>query len=423
MKNAGLVHDDPRPKIFKCIFRLIFSLMPDTDHYRISSIDILRAITMLLMIFVNDLWSLKDIPRWLEHVAANEDGMGLADTVFPAFLFIAGMSIPLAVNNRRKQGDGTLKISLHISERSIALMVMGLFLVNGENINESETGLKRVVWNSLSCFSFILIWNAWPKKMNAWIVRAIECTGIIILLLLAFLYRGGETGNSNRFSTYWWGILGLIGWAYLTSALVYTFSRNKFSVSLIAWIVFNLLCIGSHAGWLPTSGFFRQLIAPLGDGAMPAFIMGGTVTTIILLHFKQKNDQKKLMIALLVFSLILFLMGIYARTFWDISKIRATPPWVFICSAITIAFFVFFYWLADIKGKSGWFSFIKPAGNNTLLCYLLPYFAYALVVLLHLHIPETLFTGGIGLIKSLLFALLMVTMAGWLGKAGIRLKL
>ena len=35
---------------------------------RITSIDILRALTMVLMIFVNDLWSLKNIPalrHWL----------------------------------------------------------------------------------------------------------------------------------------------------------------------------------------------------------------------------------------------------------------------------------------------------------------------------------------------------------------------
>ena len=81
--------------------------MNSNQTFRISSIDILRALTMLLMIFVNDLWSLKDIPGWLEHTAAEADGMGLADTVFPAFLFLAGMSIPLSVQHRRQKGDST----------------------------------------------------------------------------------------------------------------------------------------------------------------------------------------------------------------------------------------------------------------------------------------------------------------------------
>ena len=35
---------------------------------RVDSIDVLRALTMVLMIFVNDLWSLTAIPAWLEHV-------------------------------------------------------------------------------------------------------------------------------------------------------------------------------------------------------------------------------------------------------------------------------------------------------------------------------------------------------------------
>ena len=55
---------------------------------RVATIDILRALTMVLMIFVNDLWSLTGIPGWLEHVEKGVDGMGLADTVFPAFLFM-----------------------------------------------------------------------------------------------------------------------------------------------------------------------------------------------------------------------------------------------------------------------------------------------------------------------------------------------
>ena len=58
---------------------------------RLASIDVLRAITMLLMIFVNDLELDERVPRWLEHAKEGEDRLGLADTVFPAFLFIVGI--------------------------------------------------------------------------------------------------------------------------------------------------------------------------------------------------------------------------------------------------------------------------------------------------------------------------------------------
>src|SRR4030095_15094374 len=72
---------------------------------RVVTIDIVRALTMVLMIFVNDLGSLKGIPLWLEHVEPGVDGIGLADVVFPAFLFIVGLSLPFAIDHRRTQGD------------------------------------------------------------------------------------------------------------------------------------------------------------------------------------------------------------------------------------------------------------------------------------------------------------------------------
>ena len=49
---------------------------------------------MLLMVFVNDLWSVGGVPHSLEHFEVFEDGMGVADIVFPMFLFAMGMSIP-----------------------------------------------------------------------------------------------------------------------------------------------------------------------------------------------------------------------------------------------------------------------------------------------------------------------------------------
>ena len=121
---------------------------------------------MVLMIFVNDLGSLKNIPPWLEHVAPGVDGMGLADTVFPAFLFIVGLSLPFAVENRRQKGDTEIQLVKHVLVRTIALLVMGVFLVNGETINEIATGMPRYVWNTLSCLSFILIWNAYLNRQT-----------------------------------------------------------------------------------------------------------------------------------------------------------------------------------------------------------------------------------------------------------------
>jgi heparan-alpha-glucosaminide N-acetyltransferase len=395
--------------------------LPAASH-RIASIDILRALTMVLMIFVNDLWSLKDIPHWLEHVPAEGDGMGLADVVFPAFLFIVGMSIPFAVSNRKKKGEAHGEIIGHILIRSGALLVMGLFLVNGEYIHEEATGMHRLVWNVLSCIAFILIWNSYPPSVARGLVWAGRITGVVILSVLAFLYRAGEAGNLHGFSTYWWGILGLIGWAYFVSGIVFTLFGNGFINIVIAWMFFLFLCMSSNAGMI-NNDFLKTILSPINDGGLPALTMGGVVLSMIYLKMKEKEKQRKLMAILAILSVTLIAVGFYTRTFWDISKIRATPPWILICSGITIAVFIFIFWLADGKGKAHWFNFIKPAGTNTLVCYLIPHFAYAIVVATAVSFPDFMLTGIVGLLKSLLFALLVVSIAGWLCKRGVQVKL
>lgn len=391
---------------------------------RIHSIDVLRAITMLLMIFVNDLWTLTNIPVWLEHTAAEADGMGLADTVFPAFLFLVGMSIPLSIQQRRKKGDSNFQLIMHVLERSMALLIMGLFLMNGENLKEAETGLSRSAWYILSCSSFILIWNSWPSTINRWVRWTLKGIGIFILAYLAWICRSGEGDAVQGFSTYWWGILGLIGWAYLVTALIVTLSRANKWICVLSWMIFLGLCIASHAKMIPAGSWLQSILSPLGDGAMPAFTMGGVIVTLIVIYFQNKQQQTRLLITLLIVSILLLVAGFYLRQYWGISKIRATPAWVLICSAITIIAFIPLYWIADIKKQTGWYKIILPAGTNTLLCYLLPYFVYSATSgINHGLYLDPMYQGWPGLIKSISFSLLIIILAGILGRLGIRLRL
>ena len=67
-------------------------------------IDLFRALTMFVMIFVNDFWKIHDVPHCLEHASRGEDFLGLADVVFPCFLFAIGLSIPFAIERRYSKG-------------------------------------------------------------------------------------------------------------------------------------------------------------------------------------------------------------------------------------------------------------------------------------------------------------------------------
>lgn len=389
---------------------------------RLATIDILRALTMVLMIFVNDLWSLKDIPGWLGHVERGVDGIGLADVVFPAFLFIVGLSLPYAINARRKKGDDNWQLVRHVLLRSFALLVMGVFLVNGETYNAEAAGMPRMFWNPLICVSFILIWNTYPsswKKYIPWILRGIA---IAVLLVLAIIYRGGQAENIHRFSPSWWGILGLIGWAYLASGLITIFARNNFWIILCGWAFFCVVSMMAKAHLMPEM-IMKVIPNAISGGTLTGLTMGGVLTTLIFRYFTDKGEKVKMTYTMLAFSALLIVLSVITRPYWGLAKIGATPAWLFLCSAFTILAFTALYWLADVAGKAKWFDIIKPAGTATILCYLVPYLVYGIRNFLHISLPEVLRTGGVGLIKTFLFAMLCVAVTGLLIKTGVKMKL
>lgn len=390
--------------------------------FRIASIDVFRALTMFLMVFVNDLWTDQHIPEWLDHASATADGMGFADTIFPAFLFLVGLSLPFAFESRIKKGQSKPVIFRHILLRSLALIVMGFFQMNLERYS-AHALLPEYLWEILITFAFFLIWLDYPKeesrhKLKLWL----QIAGVAILILMAILYKGnnyqGETAWMNH---YWWGILGLIGWAYLSCGILLLLLGEKLTPLIcffIFFVAFNSLMRSGSAGFL----HHEIDMFGLGDASNASITMAGVI--IAVLYRKLRNTPARLMILLVAIAGLLFAFGFGTRPLWGISKIRATPSWTMICCAISILVFCLLIILVDKKGKESWFSVIKPAGTSTLTCYLLPYFYYAIfITLIGIRLPMAVRTEEAGIFKSLVFALLIVSITGLLEKGKLRLKI
>jgi hypothetical protein len=300
---------------------------------------------------------------------------------------------------------------------------MGVFLVNGETYNATATGMAEYLWNPLICLSFILIWNSYSSSSNRNLVIIARVTGILILLTMSIIYRGGEDGDIRYFAPQWWGILGLIGWAYLVSGLITVFSKNNFYAILAGWAFFCILSMVSKAGFIPRDSFISFIPDAIRGGTLAGLTMGGVLTASIFRYFVNRKDNRGLTITFLLFSAVLIGLSVITRPYWGLAKLGATPAWLFLCSAFTILAFTVIYWVADVMGKARWFDLVRPAGTSTLLCYLIPYFAYAALQAVNFHLPELLLTGIIGLLKSILFALLCVVITGFLIRKGIRLKI
>jgi len=386
---------------------------------RIISIDALRGITIFIMIFVNELASVKNVPQWMKHMPADADAMTFVDVVFPSFLFIVGMSIPFAFNARLIKGDSARTIWTHTLKRALALIIIGVFMVNAEyGYDASKMLIAPAFWGLLAYAMPVPIWNKYPKDFPVWLKNILQYGGMLVLIALYFLYvqDNGDIGMTPK----WWGILGLIGWAYLFTVVYYWLVSGK----LWAMITFLLICVIANSVNL-IEGSVIQQSSPL------SFIAGHlthasvvTAGVIISLLFFDRKVAAGINWGVIGFGAFFFAVGYFLRPYFGVSKIKGTPSWTMFSAAICTVLFYFLYWLMEIKKQTKWSDFFMPAAANPLLIYILPGIIYYFNLAFKIEIIPEYFRDGIpGILWSLVFSTLMLLVMKICNKYKIQLHL
>jgi len=390
---------------------------------RIASVDIMRGLTLLLMLFVNDL-NMKVAPAWLGHMEADFDGMGLADWVFPGFLFITGMAIPFAISGRIKRNEPVSGILLHIAIRTVSLMVIGILMLNSGRVNPEATGMNRNLWALLMYISVFLVWNDYPKGKHKLLFTILRAAGVATLIFLAIIFRSGSADDPGWMITGWWGILGLIGWGYLTASLIYVAFRDSVAWTMAAVIFFLMINILDQSGVLGFLDPVRPVLGILIQGNVPLIVLTGMFAGILIRKLKKSGDEK-IILMLIVMGIISLALGFFLRKWFIISKLLATPSWGMICSGISFLVFAAIYWLADVRGLTGWADFVRPAGRHSLTTYLAPNILYHAIwmssvpVLIYKQSSEPL----VVILGSIAWALLMSGLTAILARMHIKLRL
>lgn len=389
----------------------------EISQNRILSIDVFRAVTMLLMIFVNDFIYLTDVPYWLKHAKFNDDFLGFSDVIFPAFLFIVGMSIPYAFRSRSSENVSKSALVKHIISRTAILLLMGIYTVNIPEINEASTGMSKRLFMAIVGVAFFLVWNDYPKvasRKSAILYKVLKALGIAILALLAVIFRGGSDGTSYM-SVGWWGILGIIGWTYLASSLIYIWGNKRELVLYIALIFFILLNFAQHLHLIQhimPMWLFKAI--PINSACM-TFTLVGILSSLLLENMKGDGQIARIPFVYAGVGVIFLLLGFYLHNYFIISKLQGTPTWVFICCGIALIVFAVIFTIVDLYKKASWFNIIKAAGTSSLTCYIAP-------CILDMPIKGFLAEGMTGLVKSMLYAFFVITVVHILGKYNIKLK-
>ncbi len=423
---------------------------------RIASVDTLRGLVILLMVFVNDLGAAA--PAWMHHIQPSDaDGMTLADVVFPAFLFIVGVSIPLAIERSLQRGKSKWSIVGHILTRTFGLLAMGLIGVN----YGGEIGLPSNLWGLLAYIAIILAWCVVPSAEGSKrkVLLSLRVVGVVGLLILLAIYRRepvatqvlgvGEVEQWRWLRTQWWGILGLIGWAYLVASLTYLVLRQRrewLMGAMAMLLVLNIAMTGdglfAHVEtkpWLtpltPVIDAFQSLLGFVGSyvdvagalGSLASVSVAGTLLGSTLAGPQKLESPSARIRWALVYSAGLFLAGLLCDGFSGINKIAATPTWCLWCAALTCVTWVVVYRVMDVGGMTKWSVVARPAGANPLIAYLLH--PIILWVVSFAGLSAWLFAyksspnPGVVIAGSVAMALIVSALTGLIAKAGLRVRI
>jgi heparan-alpha-glucosaminide N-acetyltransferase len=404
-----------------------------TPTPRIESIDLLRGLDVWLMLFVNEMAGVVGTPAFLRHFPRNGDGMTVTDVVFPAFLFIVGLAVPFAIGGRLRRGEPRAKVWRHVLARTLALLAIGVLMVNGEEMSNAGP-LSPPLWTASMLVGVVLVWKAPGADVRrTWIVRGI---GIALLFVLVLLYQREGVTSIVQIRPSWWGILGLIGWAYFVVATAYLRIGDRPALLVAGVSLLYCLYLASEAGYVPLLAMLRPYFdVGRAVASHAAVTLSGTLLGVMVVRARAASATGgRLFAAALGYAgalaaaafLLHSLRGLHPA-FW-IDKVKATVPWCLYSSAWTCVAWALLYLLADVRGWRRWPASVTMAGENALVAYMMAPFLLSLFALgdrlFGVNPYEAL--GGstaVGFVRSLAFAWIVVRLCGLLRAGGIRMQL
>ncbi|WP_433813042.1 acyltransferase family protein [Flavobacterium johnsoniae] len=345
---------------------------------RLTSLDVFRGFTILLMTIVNNPGSWSSIYPPLEH--AEWHGCTPTDLVFPFFVFIMGTAIPFAMPVKHFDGAVFNKILV----RSLRIFCLGLFLSVFSRIHLFGLegipllGVRLVIAFAVA---YALLGNFSMK------VKIILAVGIFIILL-SLAFSGLEHFEDTRIP----GVLQRIAIVYFFASILYLKTNLKTQL----WVVASILVIyyllmafvpvpgfgpanfdkGTNlAAWLDNLVLNGHLwsVSKTWDpegilSTLPAIgtgILGMYIGQLLNLQTNRTEILKKTAIS----GVILLIGGLLWNIIFPINKSLWTSSYVLYTAGIATLCLSLLYYIIDIQGYKKWAKLFLIWGVNPMIVF------------------------------------------------------
>jgi predicted acyltransferase len=364
---------------------------------RLTSLDVFRGFTIILMTIVNNPGNWGAIYPPLAHAQWN--GCTPTDLVFPFFIFIMGTAVPFAMPNKTYDSTTFNKIVV----RSLRILCIGLFLnfiykIDFFGFEGIPLLIEKVVITLTVAYALLGNFNAKIKTILAFSIFG-------ILLFLA--YSGIESFKDARIP----GVLQRIAIVYFFTSLLYLKTTIKTQILVAAtlllgyWALMTLVPVpgfgpanleiatnlsayidnlflknhlyGQTLTWDP-EGLLSTLPA-IGTG-----IIGMLIGQLLNVNLPKIDIAKKMCLygfGLLILGLIWNIAFPINKPLWSSSYVLYTAGLATICLCIL-------YYIIDISGYNKWTKLFLIWGVNPMIVFFFSGIIPSLLTIVKVNHPE-----------------------------------
>ena len=299
-----------------------------TETRRLVSLDVFRGITIAGMILVNNPGTWEHIYWPLQH--ASWHGWTPTDLVFPFFLFIVGIAIPLAFANRLERGGSRRDLYIKIVKRTVIIFAIGLFLNGFPYFALAEYRIPGVLQRIAVCYFFasVIFLNTKVRTQIAITIGLLIFYWALVKLVPAPGYAAGDLTKEGSLPSYIDRVV--LGKHVWSQARVYDPEGILSTIPAIATTLMGVLT--GH--WLRTEKTRYEKTAGM-------FVAGAACVAL----------------------------GWAWNSFFPINKALWTSSYVLFTGGLALQFLAFCYWLIDIKGYRRWAKPFEVFGLNAIALY------------------------------------------------------